>query len=105
MNIPPITELYLKGRILWYINYISIKLPKKKNVGIRKTGNQWVCGKWELSGKRRIIGLKEYSSISGKRANQVRVNRPRGGVSGQSFSHQAGRGPSASGGQVGHLQD
>ena len=58
-----------------------------------------------MSRKLRIIGLKGYSSIAGKRVNQVRVSRPRDGVRGQSLSHQAGRGPSASGGQVGHLQD
>lgn len=50
----------------------------KEFIGVRNTGNQWVCGRWELSIKLRIIGLKGYSSIIGKRVNQVRVSRPRG---------------------------
>ena len=53
MNIPLITELNLKGRILWYMNYISIKLIFTKwdcDKGHEGRDGMWQSG-WHHSGK------------------------------------------------------
>ena len=34
MNVPKTNELYLNGWILWHVNYISIKLSKRKPWGV-----------------------------------------------------------------------